>query len=241
MMRRIVGASLRFRFLVIAAAAAMMVLGVRELLHMPVDVFPEFAPTRVESQTPCQGLSTTEVESLVTVPLEQALTGVPGVEVIRSKSVPQLSSILLLFESGTDVLLARQLVQERLATVARTLPNWSSPPFIMPPVSSTSRIMKIGLSSKELSLIDISQLSRWTIRPRLLRVPGVANVAIWGQRKQQLQVQVDPAQLRRHGLSPNAVMDTTAESLDAGLLRYSNGSVVGTGGFVETPNQRLSV
>src|SRR5262249_54011677 len=219
-MRWIVGWSLRFRFLVIAAAAAMMLLGTRQLLDMPVDVFPEFAPTRVEIQTPCQGLSTAEVESLVTVPLEQALTGVPGVDVIRSKSVPQLSSILLLFESGTDVLLARQLVQERLATVTRTLPNWAQPPFIMPPVYSTSRIMKIGLSSTKLSLIDISQLSRWTIRPRLLRVPGVANVAIWGQRKQQLQVQVDPERLRSHGLSLDEVMETTAESLDAGLLRY---------------------
>jgi Cu/Ag efflux pump CusA len=120
--RWIVGSSLKFRFLVAAIAAGMVAFGVDRFSSMPVDVFPEFAPPRVEIQTPCLGLSTSEVEELVTVPLEQAFNGLVGLDVMRSKSVPQLSSILLLFDRGTDLLLARQLVAERLAVATRSLP-----------------------------------------------------------------------------------------------------------------------
>ncbi len=240
-MRWIVGSSLKFRFLVVAAAGAMMFFGVGQLSSMPVDVFPEFAPPRVEIQTPCLGLSSSEVEALVTVPLEEALNGVAGLDVMRSKSVPQLSSIVLIFEPGTDLLRARQLVQERVATVTPTLPTWASPPFMMQPLSATSRVMKVGLTSKSLSLIDMSTISYWTIRNRLLRVPGVANVAIWGERLQQMQVQVEPERLRASGVSLDRVMEVTADALDAGLLRFSDGAMIGTGGFIETPNQRLGV
>src|SRR2546423_7662018 len=117
MMRWIVGSSLRFRVLVVALAGGMMMLGVIQVQRMPVDVFPEFAPPRVEIQTPCLGLSAEEVEALVSVPLEQALNGVEGLEIMRSKSVPDLSSIELLFKPGTDIMLDRQLVEERMATV----------------------------------------------------------------------------------------------------------------------------
>src|SRR6266511_4013977 len=241
MMRWIVGSSLRFRYIVVALAAAMMALGVVRLRDIPVDVFPEFAPPRVEIQTPCLGLTAADVESLITVPLEDALSGVPGLDDMRSKSVPQLSSIELIFKQGTDHIHARQLVQERIATVVPTLPTWASPPFMMQPVSATSRIMKIGLSSKTRSLIDMSMISYWTIRARLLRVPGVANVAIWGERLQMLQVQAEPERMKAHDVSLEQVMDTTADALDVGLLKFSNGAVVGTGGFIDTPNQRLGV
>src|SRR3954468_23831699 len=114
MLRWIVGSSLKFRYLVVALSAALMFFGVQQLAHTEVDVFPEFAPPRVEVQTPSLGLSASEVEELVTVPLEQSLQGVEGLDEIRSKSVPQLSSIELIFEPGTDLLRARQLVQERV-------------------------------------------------------------------------------------------------------------------------------
>ena len=241
MMRWIVGSSLKFRYLVIALAVAMMVVGGSQLSAMPVDVFPEFAPPRVEIQTACIGLSAVDVEALVTVPLEQALNGVPGLDVMRSKSVPQLSSIELIFDTGTDEIAARQLVQERLDTVLPSLPTWAAPPIMMQPVSATSRIMKIGLSSKQLSLIDMSMISYWTIRARLLRVPGVANVAIWGERIQMQVVQVDPERLRANDVSLDEVMEVTADSLDAGILRYSDGHTIGTGGFIDTPNQRLGI
>jgi len=241
MMRWIVGSSLRFRYIVVALAAAMMALGIVRLRDIPVDVFPEFAPPRVEIQTPCLGLTAADVESLITVPLEDALSGVPGLDDMRSKSVPQLSSIELIFKQGTDLIHARQLVQERIATVVPTLPTWASPPFMMQPVSATSRVMKIGLSSRTRSLIDMSMISYWTIRARLLRVPGVANVAIWGERLQMLQVQADPERLRSHHVSLERVMETTSDALDVGILQFSDGSVVGTGGSIETPNQRLQV
>jgi len=241
MMRWIVGSSLRFRYIVVALAAAMMALGIVRLHDIPVDVFPEFAPPRVEIQTPCLGLTAADVESLITVPLEDALSGVPGLDDLRSKSVPQLSSIELIFKQGTDLIHARQLVQERIATVVPTLPTWASPPFMMQPVSATSRVMKIGLSSRTRSLIDMSMISYWTIRARLLRVPGVANVAIWGERLRMLQVQADPERLRSHHVSLERVMETTSDALDVGILQFSGGSVVGTGGSIETPNQRLQV
>src|SRR5918992_3203943 len=130
MLRWIVGSSLKFRYIIAASAAALMFFGIQQLRHMPVDVFPEFAPPRVEIQTLALGLSGTEVESLVTVPLEQALNGVPELDVIRSKSVEQLSQIEMIFERGADLLTARQLVAERIAVVTPTLPTWSSPPFM---------------------------------------------------------------------------------------------------------------
>lgn len=241
MIRWIITQSLRFRFLMVAFGGALMFFGITQVPSMPVDVFPEFAPPRVEIQTPCLGLSAAETESLVTVPLEQTLQGVPGLDELRSKSVSQLSSIELIFASGTDLITARQLVNERLQTIVPTLPTWAAPPFILQPLSATSRVMKIGLSSDTLSTIDMSMTAYWKIRARLLRVPGVANVAIWGERIDMLTVQVKPDKLKEHGVTLEQVMDVTADSLDSGLLQYTNSSVVGKGGFIETPNQRLNV
>lgn len=242
MFRSIVSASIRFRYIAVALATAVMVLGIVQIRSSPLDVFPEFAPPRVEVQTACLGLTAAETESLVSVPLEQALNGLPGLETIRSKSVSQLSSIELLFRPDTDVLAARQAVQERIATVIPTLPTWAAPPVMIQPVSATSRVMKIGLSSERLNLMDLSMTAYWKIRARLLRVDGVADVAIWGEQLKMLQVQVDPVRLRANGATLEQVMDATADSLDAGLLKFSEGGgVIGTGGFVDTPNQRLTV
>ncbi len=241
MIRWIVGTSLKFRYIVLAIAAAMMLFGTLQLSKAPVDVFPEFAPPRVEIQTPCLGLSAEEVESLVSVPLEQALNGIDGIDVMRSKSINDLSSIEILFKPGTDVILARQLVQERLATVLSTLPTWAAPPVMMPPVSTTGRFMKIGVTSKTASLLDMSMMAYWTIRARLLRVPGVANVAIWGERIRIPQVQVDPKRMQLYDVSLDEVMQTTADSLDVGILHFSSGAVIGTGGFIDTGNQRLGI
>ena len=241
MFRWIIGGSLRFRFLIAFFAAALIVFGVDRVSDMRVDVFPEFAPPLVEVQTEADGLSTEEVEGLVSVPLEEAFSGVPGLETLRSKSVPGLSSVLMLFERGTDLIEARQLVQERLAAVQPLLPNVARPPFIMQPLSATSRTMKIGLSSSSMSLIEMSEVYRWKIRPRLMTVRGVANVAAWGHRKRQLQVQVDPERLRASGVTLDQAIEETADALSVGLLAYKKGAKTGTGGFVETPEQRLQV
>src|SRR5437879_13300046 len=116
MMRWIVGSSLKFRFLVIALAVVMMYFGIAQLQRMPVDVFPEFAPRLVEIQTICLGLSAVEVEGLVTVRMEQALGGLPSLDVLRSTSLSQFSRDKLLFHRRTDVLLAWRIVEACIAT-----------------------------------------------------------------------------------------------------------------------------
>ncbi|WP_077487887.1 efflux RND transporter permease subunit [Sinomonas mesophila] len=240
-MRRIVAASLRFRSIILALAAVLMVVGSAQLSTASVDVFPEFAPPRVEVQTACLGLTASEVEELVTVPLEEAFNGIEGLTELRSKSVPQLSSVLLLFKPGTDQVAARQLVSERMAQVLPTLPTWAAPPIMLQPLSSTSRVMKIGLSSDTRSLIEMSMITYWNIRAHLLRVPGVANVAIWGERIQMLVVQSDPVRMQQHNVSLESVMTATSEALDSGLLQYTPGSLTGTGGALETGNQSLGI
>ncbi|WP_395858128.1 efflux RND transporter permease subunit [Arthrobacter oryzae] len=222
-------------------AAALMIVGGTQLSSASVDVFPEFAPPRVEVQTACLGLTAAEVEQLVSVPLEEAFNGIDGLDHMRSKSVPQLSSIIMEFKNDMDLLTARQLVSERMATVIPTLPTWAAPPIMLQPLSSTSRVMKIGLSSDTRSLIEMSMISYWNIRAHLLRVPGVANVAIWGERLQMLQVQVDPAKLAANDVTLENVMTSTSDALDAGLLQYSPGSLIGTGGSVDTPNQTMGI
>ncbi len=240
-MRWIVGSSLRFRFLIVAVGIAMLAFGAAQLRAMPVDAFPEFAPPRVEVQTLALGLTAKEVEELINTPLEQTLTGIPGLEVIRSKAVPQLSSIELLFRPGTDLLRVRQLVQERVEAVTPSLPTWAAPPFIMPATSSTSRVIKIGMSSNTVGILDLSTIAYWKVRARLLRVPGVANVALWGEHLEQYMVEVDPRRMRAQGVTLEHVMESTSSALDAGLLRFADGHRIGTGGFVETSNQRLAV
>src|SRR3989449_697324 len=240
MMRWIVGASLQFRYLVVGVAAALMVFGIIRLRDMPVDVFPEFSPPTAEIQTEALGLSAAEVESLVTLNTEELLAGVPWLKTMRSQSVPGMSSVQLVFEPGTNLLRARQMVQERLI-LSYMLPNVSQRPVMLNPVSATSRTMMIGVSSKKLSLIELSVLARWTIKPRLMGVPGVANVSIWGQRERQLQVQFDPERLRKHGVTQEQIIKTAGDALWVSPLTFLNASFPGTGGWIDTPNQRLGV
>jgi CzcA family heavy metal efflux pump len=226
---------------VIGIAVGVMAVGITQLRDAPVDVLPEFTPPYVEVQTEALGLSAEEVEQLVTVPLEaDLLNGTKGVTVLRSQSVPGESSIVLLFEPGTDILDARQLVQEQL-TQAHANPNVSQPPQMLQPLSSESRVMMIGLSPDKLSQIDASVLARWTIRPRLLGVDGVANVSIFGLRDRQLQVLVDPDRLRDNRVSLQQVIRTAGNAQLVSPLSFLEASTPGTGGFIDTPNQRLQV
>ena len=242
MIRGIVGWSLQFRYIIVVIAAAMMVFGINQLGTMPVDALPEFSPPYVEIQTEALGLSVEEVEQMITVPMEQdLLAGVAWLDVIRSESVPGLSSVLVYFEPGTDLYRARQLVSERIAQSAVGLPHVSDPPTMIQPLSSASRFMIVGLSSQELSLIEISVLARWTIAPRLMGVPGVAHVAIWGNRDRQLQVQVDPERLRDAGVSLQQVVETSGNALWVSSLSFLEASTPGSGGFIDTPQQRLGI
>lgn len=242
MINSIVRSSLKFQFLVLTIAVTVMAIGITQFRGMPVDVLPEFLPPYVEIQTEALGLSAEEVEQMITVPMEQdLLAGVAWLDVIRSESVPGLSSILVYFEPGTDIYRARQMVTERLAQAAVAIPNVSSPPTMIQPLSSQSRFMIVSLSSEELSLIELSVLARWTITPQLMGVPGVAHVAIWGNRDRQLQVLVDPAKLNEQGVSLDEVVETAGNSLWVSSLSFLEASSPGTGGFIDTPNQRLNV
>jgi CzcA family heavy metal efflux pump len=241
MIRRLVGASLQLRFLVVVAAIVLIVFGIQQLREMPVDIYPEFNPPLVEIQTEALGLSAAEMEALITVPMEaDLLNGVAWLDQIYSETVAGLSSIILVFEPGTDPIRARQMVQERL-NQTYALPNVSQPPTMLQPLSSAGRVMMVGLSSDELSLIEMGVLARWNIVPRLLGVPGVSNVATWGQRERQLQVQIDPVELRSKGVTIQQVIETTGEALWVSPLSFLEASTPGTAGWIDTPNQRLTI
>ncbi|MEZ6063017.1 MAG: efflux RND transporter permease subunit [Planctomycetaceae bacterium] len=229
-MNWLIRTSLQFRLLVLVFAAALVIVGVQTSDSVPLDVFPEFAPPLVEIQTEAPGIATEDVESLITVPIENAVNGIPFVQTVRSKSVLGLSSVRLIFEQGTDLLTARQLVQERLALAARQLPMVARPPVILPPLSSLSRCLKIGLWSDTQSQMDMTVLTKWTIRPRLMSVAGVANVAVWGEKEPQLQVVVDPDRLRANNVTLDAIQQTVRDA-----------TAVGAGGFLDTANQRLAL
>jgi CzcA family heavy metal efflux pump len=230
MLNSIVSWALNMRVLVVAAALALLMVGINATKNAPLDVFPEFAPPLVEVQTEAPGLSTEEVDALVTVPLENSLNGLPFLKTIRSKSVLGLSSVVMIFNTGTDILKARQLVQERLNLAQNRLPAVVKPPVLMAPYSSLSRVLKVGLTSKTLDQMALSELALWTMRPRLMSVPGVANVAIWGQRDKQFQVLVDPQKLRAAGVTLDAITKAAGDA-----------AVISAGGFIDTPNLRLSV
>jgi CzcA family heavy metal efflux pump len=241
MMRSIIGSSLRFRLLVVGVAAAVMAIGITQLRSQPVEVLPEFTPPYVEVQAEALGLSAEEVEQLVTVPLEaDLLNGTKGVSVLRSQSIPGESDIVLLFEPGTSIEDARQLVQEQL-TQAHANPNVSQPPQMLQPLSAESRVMMIGLTPTKLSQIESSVLARWTIRPRLMGVQGVANVAIFGLRDRQLQVLVDPERLRDNGVTLSQVIRTAGNAQLVSPLSFLEASTPGTSGFIDTLNQRLQI
>ncbi len=229
-MRWLVSTSLKLRLIVVVLMALIMVVGYRVINNASYDVFPEFAPPYVEIQVEAPGLSTSEVESLIAVPIENALNGTPYSTRLRSKSVLGLASVVVDFKKGTGVIEARQLVQERLSRVASQLPAVASAPVMLTPLSSTSRVLKIGVSSKTQSQMDMTTLVRWTLRPRLMAIDGVANVAIWGQRDRQLQVRVHPERLYANNLQLNQVVTTV-----------KNATQPFGGGFIDMPNQRMAI
>jgi Cu/Ag efflux pump CusA len=241
MMYWIVNWSVKFRRIVIAVAAGLLLFGATQLDGVKQDSLPEFSPPTVEVQTEALGLSAAGVEQLITVPLEQdLLNGVAFLDTIESASLPGLSSVVMTFEPGTELLDARQVVAERL-TQAAALPQVSAPPQMIQPLSSTSRVGMVSLTSAELSPIEMSVLARWVMVPRLLGVEGVANVAIWGFRDQQLQVLVDPFELARQSVTLGQVISTAGNALEVSPLSFLEASSPGTGGFIDTVNQRLHV
>lgn len=241
MIRRCVEVAVRYRLLVVLAALCGLATAGVAVEGLPRDVLPEFSPVTVEVQTEAAGLSPTEVEQMLTVPLEaDLLNGVPWLSSIRSESVAGLSSIVLTFEPGTDQLRARQMVNERV-TQAKALPNVSAPPIMLQPLSSMSRVLAVSVVPTGMSVVDASVLARYTIRPRLMSVPGVANVVLWGQQDRQLQIAVEPRKLADSDVTMQQVIDSAGNAMWVSPLSFLEASSPGAGGFIDTSNQRLNI
>ncbi|MBA3833596.1 MAG: efflux RND transporter permease subunit, partial [Chthoniobacterales bacterium] len=228
MLTAIVRFSLRYRGIVTALSCMLVGYGLYTLTRAKYDVFPEFAPPLVVIQTEAPGLAPEQVEVLVTQPIENAVNGVAGIESLRSGSIQGLSLITMAFDPGVDIYRARQVVAERLSAIASLLPQGVQPPALTPLTSSTSVVLTVGLSSDTRSLMDLRTIADWTVRQRLLAVPGVANVTVFGGEVRQLQIQVRPEQLIKFNVSLNDVL---------AAARRATG-VLGAG-FIENANQRI--
>lgn len=229
MMTAIVRGCLTFPRLVLLVGVAMMVVGIVAAIDARYDVFPEFGQPTIEIETTVTGLAPEQIEALVTTPVEHAVNGVPELVALRSRSSTGLSVVTAVFDGASDVYRDRQLVAERLAPLAGTLPD-AAAPVIAPLQSSTGTVLAIGLRAPNLSLIQLTGIARWTIRPALLAVPGVAEVAIFGAEPAQLQVQFDPRRLIEAGIG-----------LDQLTAAAKSASTVSGTGVIETGNQQILV
>ena len=218
------------RWLVVIGAVVVTVLGIYNLTQMPLDVFPDFAPPQVEIQTEAPGLAPEEVESLITLPIESAVNGTPGVETVRSSSAVSISVVKVIFGWGTDVYQARQLVAERLQQVQDKLPAGVGTPQIAPISSPIGTILMYALTPQTTSLMEVRRLVDRDVSNRLLAVPGVSQVIAYGGDVRQYQVLVDPAKLVAFDVSLQAVTEAAAAA-----------NVNAAGGFLTTPDQEMII
>ncbi|HVW87776.1 MAG TPA: efflux RND transporter permease subunit [Bryobacteraceae bacterium] len=228
MLAKLVELSIRFRGVVIALACLVAAYGYYTIRNAKFDVYPEFAPPQVTVQTEAPGLSSLDVESLVTRPIESALNGTPNLTAIRSNSIQGLSVVVATFEDSVDVYRARQMVSERMSEAADQMPLGVRRPALAPLVGATSLTLIVGLTSDTRTPMELRTFADWTMRPRLLGVPGVARVAIFGGEIRQLQIQLHPDRLAAFGLS---MSDVVAAARNATAVRGA--------GFLETDAQRI--
>ncbi len=224
----IVGFSLRHVGVVVALALVLVGYGAYSLQSAKYDVFPEFAPPQVAIQTEAPGLAPEQVEVLVTQPIENAINGVPGIEALRSSSIQGLSIVTVTFHPGSDIYRDRQVITERLSNLGGQLPTGVQAPGLSPLTSSTSVILSLGLTSGKRSLMELRTLADWVLKPRLLAVPGVAKVSVFGGDVRELQIQVQPDRLIKYHLGLDDVL--TAGRLATGVRGA---------GFIDTANQRV--
>ncbi|MGA8180404.1 MAG: efflux RND transporter permease subunit, partial [Desulfobacterales bacterium] len=221
--------SLRHRGVIITLAAAMLAYGLVTLTRAKLDVFPEFAPPQVALRLEAPGLSPEQVENLVTRPVERTLAGVEGVSSIRSHSLQGVSAVTVVFHSGMDIFLARQLVTERLASMSEPLPPGVTP-FVSPLTSSAGTVLQVGLTSRTRSLMDLRTTADWFVKPRFLAVGGVAQVQVYGGQLKQLQIQIQPEKLIQYNLSVTDLLKIAGRAT----------GIIGAG-FVESENQRIAL
>jgi CzcA family heavy metal efflux pump len=230
MLDSIVKWSIAQRWLVVIASIVISLWGLRVLDQMPLDVFPNFAPPQVEIMTEAPGLAPEEVESLVTRPIESAINGTPGIEALRSSSAVGLSAVRATFGNNTDIYRARQLVTERLQQARSQLPKGVEEPEMLPVSSPLGWTIKYAFTSNTTPLMDVWRIVNWQVKNRLLAVPGVSNVVIFGGDERQYQVLVDPNQLKAFNV-------TLADVTKAAQAANANAP----GGFLISADQEMLV
>ncbi len=229
MLNRIVNSSLDNRWLVLAALAALLVGGGYVLFHLPIDAFPDLTNNQVVVVTEAPSMSSTEVDELITYPLETALSGLPRIETVRSISKLGLSMITLIFDDSLNQYLARQLVAERLQDARSRLPQ-DTQPVLGPMATAFGEVYQYTLESKNASLMDVKTYQDWTLRNALRSVPGVSEVNAWGGQTKQYSIDVDPDALRRYGITVHDVIQRVSE----------NNSNFG-GGYIEHAGEQYTV
>lgn len=215
LLNQILKTSIAQRWFIVIAAIGITLWGIISVGQMPLDVFPEFAPPQVDIHTEAPGLAPEEVETQITVPIESAVNGLPGVTTVRSSSKVGLSMVSVVFDQDADVYKARQTVTERLQQVTNQLPEGSHPPEISPLVSPLGTIVQYAFTIKDggsSNLMDLRRLLETTVGNQLLSVPGVSQVTLYGGDERQEQVLVDPAKLRALKVSLNEVTQASAEA-----------------------------
>lgn len=230
MLEWIVDRSIRARKVVAGLLALVLALGVLAAQRLPIDALPDVSSVQVDILTKCGGLSPVEVERTVTVPIEKALNGIPRGAQIRSISRFGLSSVTVVFQDGTDIWWARQLVLERIRQAQGDLSPSASLPELAPPSTGLGTIYKFVVRSPHHSPMQLRTMLDWEIAPRLRNVPGVVEVNPFGGELKQYQVKVDPARLRARGLTLNQVM---------AALEEANVSV--GGGYVERGGESYTI
>jgi CzcA family heavy metal efflux pump len=228
MMRSLVGLCVRHYGTLTALTIIALVLGGWKATQAPLDVFPEFVPSQVDIQTEAPGFAPQQVEELVTRQVEYAVNGSAGIATMRSESIPGLSVITITFNDGVDVHVARQGISERLSELGGTLPAGVSAPKLSPLVSSTMDLLKIGLVSDKVDAYTLRDTANWVIKPRLLGVPGVAHVIVFGGAVRQIQILPDMRKLSTYNLTFTEVADAAKAALP---LRGA--------GLVDTAAQRI--
>jgi CzcA family heavy metal efflux pump len=230
MLAALVRFAINFRGVVIAMATLLMIYSVYRLSRAGLDIFPEFSPNLIVVQTEAPGYSTEQVEILVTRPIETTLSGLIGIDHVRSESIQGLSIVNIYFEEDTDIYRNRQLVSERLAGLANLLPEGVGPAVPVPMASSSATILTMGVTSASKNLMELRSIVDWNLVPTILSVPGVADVNIFGGDIKQLQIQIDEKKLRQYDLGINEITEAAKQAT----------GIYGAG-FIENKNQRLTL
>ncbi|HEY2780805.1 MAG TPA: efflux RND transporter permease subunit [Steroidobacteraceae bacterium] len=229
-MRALVSLCVRHFGAVTALSLFALILGCWGAMHAPLDVFPDFVPSQVDIQTEAPGFAPQQVEELVTKQVENAVNGAPGLATLRSESIPGLSVVTITFADSTDVHVARQGISERLSELGSSLPAGVGTPKLSPLVSSTMDLLKIGLTSTQVDAYALRDTANWIVKPRLLAVPGVAHVLVFGGDVRQIQIQPDMTKLASFGITLSQLADAAHAALP-----------VRGAGFIDLPGQRVLI